>query len=175
MLIALATGQRAQTLSLIKIENIKFDESGVCIIIDEMTKTSSAKNPHLQLRLPYFESIPELCVASHLKLYITESATKRMQVSHLFITLTGKAKPASIQTISRWLKDTLQASGIDTAVFTGHFTRHASRSTAFQRGVDVNSILKTVGWSDNSKTFSRFYNRPIKDNYTFAKAVFNLE
>lgn len=172
MLIALATAQRAQTLSLIKVENIAFGEDGVSIVIDELTKTSNPRNPHTYLNLPYFRDCRELCVSSMLQTYLGKTQARRGQNPYLFLSLTGPPKSVGSQTISRWLKNTLGLSGIDTSVFTGHSTRHAATSAAEQAGIDIDSILKTVGWEKTSKVFAQFYRRPIMKENDFAKAIF---
>ena len=61
---------------------------------------------------------------------------------------------------------------VDTSVFTAHSTRHASTSAAKRRGVDLDLIRKTAGWTKNSQTFARFYNREIvSDNRQFALSI----
>lgn len=66
----------------------------------------------------------------------------------------------------------LKTSGIDTNVFTGHSTRHASTSKAFAKGVDMVTIKKAAGWSEDSKMFAKVYNQPIvEENCEFARAV----
>lgn len=172
MLIVLATAQRAQTMSSIKVENIHFDETGATILVDDLLKTTRPENPHLVLNLPYFTHDPGLCAASTLQVYLEKSQHKRSdEIKYLFVSLVGKPKAVTTQTISRWLKEILKLSGIDTSVFSGHSTRHASTSAAFARGVEIDQILKTVGWSKNSKVFTNFYKRPIINKNDFAKAV----
>ena len=69
----------------------------------------------------------------------------------------------SSQTISRWLKIVLRKSGI--TEFTGHSTRHAATSKALQEGLTIDAIRNAAGWSERSKTFHFFYNRPIKQTH----------
>ncbi|XP_065584386.1 uncharacterized protein LOC136043405 [Artemia franciscana] len=54
-----------------------------------------------------------------------------------------------------------QIGGIDTSVYGAHSTRSASTSHLKARGVDVDQIIRYVGWT-NAKTFARFYNKPIE-------------
>lgn len=57
--------------------------------------------------------------------------------------------------------------------YTPHSTRHAATSTALAKGVDLNIIKSTAGWSKESEVFARFYNRPIESKSSnFAAAVF---
>lgn len=48
----------------------------------------------------------------------------------------------------------MKDSGIDTAIFSSHSTRHAASSQALKQGLTVDNILKAVGWSANSMTFA---------------------
>lgn len=58
--------------------------------------------------------------------------------------------------------------------YTPHSTRHAATSTALAKGIDLNIIKSTAGWSKESQVFARFYNRPIEsDRSSFAAAVFD--
>lgn len=73
--------------------------------------------------------------------------------------------------MSRWIRAFLVECGI-TSDYAPHSIRHASTSTALKKGVDLSVIKSLAGWSQNSQTFDRFYNRPlVKDRRKFAKAV----
>ncbi len=61
-------------------------------------------------------------------------------------------------TISRWLKQSLTEVGVDVSEFKAHSFRAASTSAAVNKGIPINLILQTAGWT-NSTTFARFYNR----------------
>ncbi|CAH2009621.1 unnamed protein product [Acanthoscelides obtectus] len=50
----------------------------------------------------------------------------------------------SVNTLSRWVKQTLASAGVNTTLFTPHSVRHAATSTALRKGVSVDSICKTV-------------------------------
>ncbi|KAI8422105.1 hypothetical protein MSG28_009993 [Choristoneura fumiferana] len=74
-----------------------------------------------------------------------------------------KPRPASSQTIGRWIKQVLQESGINPNIFGAHSTRHATTSAASRAGISVEVIRKAAGWSDQSAVFANFYNRPVVD------------
>ena len=175
MLLALASAHRVQTLTSIDIRCIVFTNFGVEIKIEELIKTSAHGRPQPLLHLPFFKDCPELCVASHLQKYLEYTSNIRNDIKKLFISLTRPHKPVTSQTISRWLKRVLKDGGIDVQIFTAHSTRHASTSTAFSKGIDIETIRKTAGWSENSQVFGRFYNRQILNSNAFAHAVFNID
>lgn len=63
---------------------------------------------------------------------------------------------------------------IDTKIFSAYSTKHASVSSAHNKGLDVATIRRTTNWSEKSKVFARFYNRPIQvSNDNYACVVFN--
>lgn len=172
-LLALITAQRIQTLSLIKLENIKCFSDKIEIRIPDRIKNSSLNQCQPLLTIPFFEEHPEICVASTLKNYIERTAEHRNSNLENFLFLTHK-KPihvATKQTLSRWVKETLHDSGIDTTLFSSHSTRHASTSTAKLKNIIIDIIRKTAGWSSKSNVSAKFYNRPICNDQDFANAI----
>lgn len=170
-LLALCTGHRLQTFSKIKINNIVNLGTRIEVMIFDILKNSAPSKQQPKLVLPFFPDKPELCIASTLLFYIESTRTIRGQVSNLFITHKKPHRSASVQTISRWIKTTLKRSGVDTNVFTAYSTRHASTSAAFKAGTSIETIRVTAGWSKESETFFRYYNRPIVDQGDFARNV----
>lgn len=165
-LLTLITGQRLQTISLIKLENIKKLDIGFHIYITDRIKTSGINKFQPCLQVPFFLENPALCVAKLLECYIEKTKTLRNQINELFITSRPSYKPASKQTLSRWIKTGLELAGIDPK-FKPHSTRHASTSKAFSNGVSVDLICQTAGWTQSS-TFAKWYNKPVVDTTKFA-------
>lgn len=175
-LLILATGQRIQTISLIKCSNILELESGVTIFISDLMKTSGPKREQPCLKLPYFTEEPRLCVASLIKKYLEMTQEFRQPNCDKFLLTYKKPhRPASKQTLSRWVRDILGASGIDTSIFKAHSTRHAVTSAALRKGVSVQAIKKTAGWTESSKTFAKFYNRPLCGPDNFLESIFSSD
>ena len=171
ILLALGTASRAQTLAAIEIDNIKETKEGLEIRIIERTKTDKPGKAKPLLCLPFFKEKPELCIANTVIQYIKVTAKLRKDTKHLFISLNKPHKKVTTQTISRWIKKVLEKCGIDISIFSSHSTRHASSSTAFINGLDLEAIRKAAGWSEGSTVFAKFYNRPISKNFSFARAV----
>ncbi|KAJ8909247.1 hypothetical protein NQ315_005083 [Exocentrus adspersus] len=141
-LLALVTAHRAQTLALIEVENIVKVDDGVEIKIPAKLKTSRRNRLQPSLYLPSFADNP--------------------------------AKPfhaVSSQSVSRWIKNTLARSGINTEVFSAHSNRHAATSSAKRRGVSLDIIRQAAGWSAQSGTFAKFYDKPLIDKSAFAKSI----
>lgn len=173
MLLALTSAHRLQTLSLIKIDNICIKPSVIEITIPDNIKTSG-KNKHQPiLSFPFFKEKPQLCVGSIICHYINITKSVRPESEKRLILTTRKPyKAASTQTLSKWLKKTLELSGIDTNVFKGYSTRHAATSAAVRAGLNIEIIRKTAGWSEKSLVFNKFYNKPLlNDTTNFAKTI----
>jgi len=67
----------------------------------------------------------------------------------------------SSSTISRWIKNTLDLSGVtEIHDFTGHSTRSASTSKAELSGLSVDDILERGSWS-NKSTWQAFYHKQV--------------
>ncbi|XP_028166848.1 uncharacterized protein LOC114357436 isoform X2 [Ostrinia furnacalis] len=165
ILLALATGQRIQTISLIKTKNIYTFTDRIVITITDLIKTSGVGRQQPTLNLPFFTQRPAICPASCLQTYIKTSELRRTSnVANLLLTYKKPYyRAATTQTIRRWVKDILESSGIDTTIFNAHSTRHASTSAASRAGVSLDIIRKCAGWSEQSETFANFYNRPVLD------------
>lgn len=175
-LIALSTGQRMQTLSKISLENIIVSSEQIQIKISERVKTSKIHKNQPCLVIPFFRNQPEICVASTLQNYIEATASLRNLKegnNSLFISYCKPHRVVTTQTLARWTKRVLSASGVDTSVFTAHSTRHASTSAVSRAGLNVDIIRKTAGWSERSSVFARFYNRPLDNRGAFAMAIIN--
>ena len=146
-----------------------------------------------------FADQPALCVASLLLFYMDKTKNNsEVSGDTLFLTLGKKVRVASSQTISRWIKETFFRTSIvrnfisrgvkmrisareacvkphlrtrsDINIFTTYSTRHASTSSAARFGVSMDEIRRAAGWSPNSATFARFYDRPLIPSGSLAEA-----
>lgn len=173
-LLALVTGHRMQTFSLIRLENIELQQDNIEIKIPDPIKTSGPKRSQPVLVLPYFNKNNKVCAAYTLRCYIDKTKDLRKDIKFLFISTRRPYKAVTAQTLGHWVKETLEKCGLDTNIFTAHSTRHASTSTAKKMGIDIDTLRKTAGWTDKSKTFAKFYDLRISvDKSAFANAILN--
>ncbi|WAR14518.1 LOW QUALITY PROTEIN: hypothetical protein MAR_004623, partial [Mya arenaria] len=150
MLMALLSGQRAQSLQMLDIKNMGHAGDTVTDFI----------------RYTYDV---DLCVVKTLDVYIEQSSGKRGEVSDLFISVQTPHKGVSTETISRWLKSVLTSAGIDTKQFKkGHSVRSAATSAAFGTGTSIQTIMNAAGWSSEC-TFNKFYNKQSLTDHSFAE------
>lgn len=172
-LLALISGHRIQTFSKINLENISESSDKIEIKIPEKIKTSNYNQPQPILILPFFKTRPAICLAKTINFYINKTKNLRNKESgRLILTFKKPYKPATTQTLSRWIKEVLKRSGINTDVYSSYSTRHASTSAALRGGVNIEIIRKRAGWTKNSNTFAKFYNKPLeKDQKSYAEGV----
>ena len=81
-----------------------------------------------------------------------------MKGNPLFISVRKLYKPVKPAIIGHWLKAVMNSAGIDTNIFTAHFTRGVAASKARTGGVSIADILKPANWNSAS-TFSCFYHQ----------------
>lgn len=171
-LLALITAHRVQTLTSININNIEITTEEIRIKIPDFIKTSGLNKLQPLLIVPFFKENPPLCAAGTLLAYLNKTAKLRPpNCNKLFISTKRPYKPASSQTISRWIKSALLKGGIDTSIFKSHSTRHIATSAAARNGLSIDLIKKTARWTESSKVFANFYNKPLISTECFAKSV----
>ena len=85
-------------------------------------------------------------------------ATGQPRPTQLFLSWATK-KPVTKQTISRWLKTTLDMAGIDTKQFSAHSFRGAGLSAAQAKGATLEQIVCHGDWK-NVSTFKTHYAAP---------------
>lgn len=174
ILLALSTAQRVQTLSKIRLSNVLKTDSLIQILISDPIKTSALNRNQPVLKLPFFMKEPLLCAASTIVEYLDRTKNLRQEEDFLILTIKKPYHPASSQTLSRWIKTVLSLSGVDTKVFTAHSTRHVATSVARGRGISVDVIKQTAGWTEKSAAFATFYNKPVINPASFASAVLDI-
>ena len=141
--------------------------------IPVLTKTSKVGKTLPDLTFTQFND-SELCVVKCLRQYVKITSNLRVEDDNinrnwLILSLVKPHHPITTSTLARWLKFTINESGIDTSYFKAHSTRAAATSKAFQNGISCTEIMSQAKWS-NESTFSRFYHKPVEPN-RFQQAV----
>lgn len=169
MLLCLLSGQRLQSVHLIKTDNIEFNDNYVKIRIKDLVKQS---RPGIHLNELVFEKYSDssLCIVLFLKAYLKRTDEIRKGETSLFISYCKPYKKVTKDTIARWVKSVMQAAGIDNKIFKAHSTRAASVSKAHSCRLPLSTILRTAGWSKDS-VFRKFYKKPITNDTSFAQAI----
>ena len=166
-LLALTSSARAHELIKLDLDFVSVKNGSWEFSLAEHTKVSRPGHPPRKIYLPAFPGNPKICVVRTLQEYRSRTEARR-QSSRLLISFVRPFKPISSQTLSRWLRKTMQLAGI-ACHFTGHSTRSATTSAAARAGVPLDTILVAADWF-SSETFKRFYLRS-PDNGEFARAA----
>ena len=174
-LLMILGANRKNAFSTFSIDDIKTDESK-CIICP--TKVMKHSRPGLKPEPMIFHRYQlnkKLCIVSCIEHYLFQRKKLVPVDNKAFIVTYGKPhKPASADTISRWIKDTLKDAGINVDVFTSHSCRSASTSKALSVGVPLHEILKRANWSQ-AETFRKHYQRTIlptaNEDFNYVKSI----
>ena len=113
---------------------------------------------------------PHLSPSMATKQYIARTVKLRGSCSQLLLCHTKPNGPASKGTISRWLKQSMNAAGIDSSIFKPHSTRSAATSAAKVADIPLEEIMATAGWRSSS-VFAVFYNKPLSTDKSFTNSV----
>lgn len=172
MLLLLVTGQRGQFIHLLSLNGIQLTSQTAYLSLEEHTKTSRPNKAAAAVTITEFTPDSRICLLTTLKAYIKETETLRNGENKLFISFIKPNKAVSRDTISRWTKQVLTNSGIDTKMFTSHSTRAASATKAHQKEIPLDTILNTIGW-ESAETFQKYYHKPVLGSRgaTLAEAV----
>ena len=159
MLIALTTGQRCQTQTLLDISEryMKKYENCFEFSLIEHIKQDRPGKVFGNVRL-YKYPTKERCVYETLEFYLKATENLR-STTRLLVSFVKPYKAVTSSTIGRWIKTVLASASIDTSVFSAHSTRYASASKAITT-ISADMLIRAAGWSQES-TFRKFYDRPV--------------
>ncbi len=163
VLLALVTGQRCQTIQVLNIEQLVRNDDMLSFHINKLLKTSRPGKHFGMIQIKAFTEDKVICPVTVLKEYVARTLPLRKNNSQLLLSYRKPHKPVSSETIGKWIKKTLSSAGIDIEVFGSHSTRSASTSAAKVGNVPISIIMDAAGWS-NTKTFSKFYDKPIDND-----------
>ena len=166
MLLALAMAARSSDLHLLDIRYMTITPDQVQFHIAGLTKTRRSGPPR-EVIVQAFTEEQSVCPVYTLKIYLEKTdlfrSSARNRPNPLFLSFRRPHTPVSSSTIARWIRSTLEDSGIDVTIFKAHSTRAATTSAAKLKGYSTADILKMAGWS-RSSTFEKFYRKPTSSN-----------
>lgn len=170
VLLLLLSGQRGQSIHSLDIRNIECSDVSIVLRFGEVLKTSKPGRHLQEIVLPAFNKNPALCVVLAYRDYVKRTLPLRVETDRLFLSTIRPYHRAARDTVSNWVKAVLAEAGINLKIYGPHSTRGASTSLAALKGVPLNTIVKTAGWS-SAQTFRFFYQKPITRNTQFANCV----
>ena len=167
-LIALTSSDRAQTIHELNINHLNYVSQGLEFNIPCLLKHSQKGRPARKVLCVEWDK-PELNVCKYVEYYLKKTFKFRFKAVSLgkekpnqFFLSHRTGKPVKRASISRWIRQVLDYSGIDTTTFKAGSTRSASASAANRLGATPNQILNQGDWT-NLGTFNKFYNKSLND------------
>ena len=174
-LIAVATSRRRSELCSLTLEpgHIRWEPGGVRLIprADFLTKNQSESFAPPDIFLPDIKSLSTVpqdklwCPVRALKWYLGRTNSLRHGPDGLFITTTPPHRPASRDTIARWLVMAIKTAGAlpssePANPVHAHEVRAASSSWAFFKGASIHDITQAACWK-NPNTFTQCYLKDV--------------
>lgn len=157
-LLTMLSAQRVSTIAGIQLQDIKFNGTSLTIYITNVIKQTRPGQHQKPLLFSCFPARRNLCMVEQTKLYIAKTSPMRPTSSgQLLLTSTTPYRAASKDTISNWIRETLQKAGVNTAP---HSIRSASSSKASNL-LPLDTVLEAGGWSQKSSVFPRYYKKQI--------------
>ena len=154
------SGQRCSTLLSFDIEFMDL-QNDICIFYPKtLLKHSKPHKTKDVFVYNKFDDEQKLCPIATINEYIKRRIELKPTNTSLFITSVPPYKTPHKDTLSRWIKDLMHKSGVDTIVFKPHSCRSASTSKGKCHGLGITDILKQASWS-NVNTFLKHYCRNI--------------
>ena len=130
MLLALLTGQRRQTLHALDITTLDLNLEKCTFVINSLLKTSRPGKHLAPIEVQAYELEKKLCPVAHIAEYIKRTKGLRGGHHKFFISHQKPHKEVFADTVSRWLKNTLELAGVNISKFGAHSTRAATTSAA---------------------------------------------
>ena len=160
-LLALLSTHRCQTLNSLSIEHMDINIQQVTFYIPKVIKNTTTMFHPKPIILQAFPADERICPVRNIVEYI--KASEKFRKSKNLLLSYYKHEPIETQTISRYVKLTLKAAGINTKIFTDHSTRHASSTGKFMKVLSLNDVVKKAEWKSSS-SFRQFSNLPVINN-----------
>lgn len=127
------------TLIALRVSQVFLDDK-LIIKVPDRIKTSMLGRSQPLFSLSPFKNNENLCIFKLVKYYLQLEVTRDFRT--LFFTKPHKALGS--QTISRWIRSSLQDCGVKTDIFLAYSTRHASTSIAARKGVQLDLIKQAA-------------------------------
>ena len=161
MLLMILGARRKHSLLTILVDNIKITDTELILLPHEVQKHTRPGRTIEPVVYKRFCHNAKLCVVQCMTAYLSRrKLLVSTNIKQLFVTYGTPHKPATNDTISRWIKNELKSAGVDIEAFKAHSCRAASVSKAKQIGVTRQEIIKRGCWSTDS-TFKKFYDKDI--------------
>ena len=161
ILLALLSTHRCQTLNPLSIEHVDINIQQATFCIPKVIKSTTTMFHPKPIILQAFPADERIFPVRNIVEYI--KASEKFRKSKNLLLSCYKHEPIEAQRLSRYVKLTFKADGINTQLFTAHSTRHANSTGKYMKGLSLNDKVKEGEWK-SSLSFRQFYNIPVINN-----------
>ena len=170
-LLGLLSGQRCQTIHLLRIDHVENSETKYIFPIYSKVKQTRPGKHIKPLEFIMYPKDEKLCVVTHLEEYINRTSQIRNSCrQQLLVSYIRPHRPVKKSTVSRWCNSTLYRIGIDINKFSGHSTRVAASSFLADQNFSVKDIMMSAGCS-KEQIFECFYHKPTENSFNYGQAI----
>lgn len=171
VLLLLVTGQRPQIFGGLRVDKMEVSANWFEFTVDNSCLKQGRLGYKLDpIKLVKYAPDKRVCIYRYLTVYLRRTLDHRAGHKQLILTCKKPYGPATINTISRWIKVVLGKAGVNLGEYKPGSVRHAATSMARAQGVPIGEILASGGWSGSS-VFAKYYNKPIEGKKHFAEKV----
>lgn len=170
MLLCLTNATRIQTVYKLIVSELQKLKSEFIFKVDGLLKQSRPGKDYSVFVVKAYPPDRRICPYFVLKEYLDRTRDLRKGGNSLLISYVKPHLAVSKDTVARWIKIVLFRSGININKFGPHSVRAAATTKASAKGVPVQDIMNTAGWT-NAGTFQKFYNKTVDSNSKFSTAV----
>jgi hypothetical protein len=170
-LVELLLAARAQTLSVLSIENMTKKKAAYHFTVGkaDLKQSRPGYTPPV-FKLEAYPVNRGLCIYTVLTEYLARTKELRGSESNLFISYSKPHMKVSAATIGRWVKTMMAKAGIKLDIYRPHSVRAASTTKAYNAGVSLAEILSTAGWT-RASTFATYYKKEVEKPADFARKL----
>lgn len=170
MLISLTNATRVQSIHLMDLNFVQKVKGNFVFILNELIKQSRPGYKEPTVDITAYPPDRRLCTVTCYKEYVLRTKCFRKNSRKLLLSYVKPHECVSRDTISRWIKQVMTRSKIDTSKYKAHSVRSASVSKVCNT-IPVSQIIAKAGWS-NATTFAKYYHKQIEGKVdTYATAV----
>ena len=170
-LVAVATARRVSELHALSRTASAVTSAGATLVLrpDFMAKNESSSFSHANVFIPSIASSSAVaedrfwCPVRALKYYLDKTDSLREGSDSIFLTHAYPYRPASKQTIARWLTQVIGDAKalLGDVRISAHSVRAMTASWAYHKGLSIKEICDAVSWKSRS-TFTTCYFRDVK-------------
>ena len=145
-ILSILTSQRVSSVAYLSKQNTFFPPNKVIFVPVKLSKHHRQGKKIRKITIQSYPGDARVCAVETVRAYIARRQYLCGE-DQLLVTHRKPYRPASVDTVARWLKQVLKLAGVNPAVFGAHSYRGASTSAARQASIPIQKILARGQWA----------------------------